>query len=190
MFIQHWLQFWKFNFQLPGRIQLFSIQIWWVLFISSWNFLTPDPENILPDQLQLLTHPLLQFQISHHILFKNWALANMIGCFCKSWKYMKILVPDMYIANPMSEFNSDGTGCCTNIVSTLLLLGICSLNALLAHYIAVNTSHRSFGYYKPWHTSPHCIRLGYLEKVRKAHFLLLLISRISSHSIVPIWVFS
>jgi hypothetical protein len=37
----------------------------------------------------------------------------------------------------------------TNIVSTLLLLGIHSLNVLLAHYIAVNTSHRSFGYYKP-----------------------------------------
>jgi hypothetical protein len=31
----------------------------------------------------------------------------------------------------------------TNIVSTLLLLGIRSLNALLAHSIAVNTSYRS-----------------------------------------------
>jgi hypothetical protein len=38
--------------------------------------------------------------------------------------------------------------CWTNIVSTLLLLGIYSLNVLLAHYIAVNTSHRSYGYYK------------------------------------------
>jgi hypothetical protein len=34
-------------------------------------------------------------------------------------------------------------GCWTNIVSTLLLLGIRSLNALLAHSIAVNTSYRS-----------------------------------------------
>jgi hypothetical protein len=33
--------------------------------------------------------------------------------------------------------------CWTNIVSTLLLLGIRSLNALLAHSIAVNTSYRS-----------------------------------------------
>jgi hypothetical protein len=49
--------------------------------------------------------------------------------------------------------------CWTNIVSTSLLLGIRSLNALLAHSIAVNTSHRSYGYYKPGHTSPHCIRL-------------------------------
>jgi hypothetical protein len=32
----------------------------------------------------------------------------------------------------------------------------------------------------------HCILLGYSEKVRKVHFLLLLISRISSHSIVLI----
>jgi hypothetical protein len=80
----------------------------------------------------------------------------------------------------------------TNIVSTLLLLGICSLNVLLAHSIAVNTSHRSYGYYKPGHTSPRCIRLGYLEKARKAHFLPLFISRISSHSIVsqPISSFS
>jgi hypothetical protein len=46
-----------------------------------------------------------------------------------------------------------------NIVSTLLRLGICSLTLLLAHYIAVNTSHRSFGYYKPRQTNPHCIRL-------------------------------
>jgi hypothetical protein len=68
-------------------------------------------------------------------------------------------------------------GCCwTNVISTLLLLGIRSLNVLLAHSIEVNTSHRSYGYYKPGHTSPHCIRLGYLEKVRKAHFLPLLIS--------------
>jgi hypothetical protein len=37
---------------------------------------------------------------------------------------------------------------------TLLLLGIRSLNILLAHSIAVNTSYRSFGYYKPGHTSP------------------------------------
>jgi hypothetical protein len=44
--------------------------------------------------------------------------------------------------------------CWTNIVSTLLLLGFRSLNVLLAHSIAVNTSHRSFGYYKPGHTSP------------------------------------
>jgi hypothetical protein len=29
-----------------------------------------------------------------------------------------------------------------------------SLNVLLAHSIAVNTSHRSYGYYKPGHTSP------------------------------------
>jgi uncharacterized membrane protein len=36
-----------------------------------------------------------------------------------------------------------GTGCWTNIVSTLLLLGIRSLNALLTHSIAVNTSYRS-----------------------------------------------
>jgi hypothetical protein len=56
----------------------------------------------------------------------------------------------------------------------------------LAYSIAVNTGHRSFGYYKPGHTNPPCIRLRYSEKVRKAHFLLLLISRISSHSIVPI----
>jgi hypothetical protein len=28
----------------------------------------------------------------------------------------------------------------------------------LAYLIAVNTSHISFGYYKPGHTSPHCIR--------------------------------
>jgi hypothetical protein len=84
------------------------------------------------------------------------------------------------------------TSCCcwTNIISTLLLLGICSLIVLLAYSRAVNTSHRWFGYYKPGHTSPHCIVLGYLEKVRKAHFLLLLISRISSHSIVPILLFS
>jgi hypothetical protein len=34
-------------------------------------------------------------------------------------------------------------GCWTNIVSTLLILGIRSLNALLAHSIAVNTSYRS-----------------------------------------------
>ena len=46
------------------------------------------------------------------------------------------------------------SACWTNNVSTLLLLGICSLNVLLAHSIAVNTSHRSFGYYKPRHTSP------------------------------------
>jgi hypothetical protein len=35
------------------------------------------------------------------------------------------------------------TCCWTNIVSTLLLLAIRSLNALLAHSIAVNTSYRS-----------------------------------------------
>jgi hypothetical protein len=83
-----------------------------------------------------------------------------------------------------------GGTCKQQFVSTLLLLGILSLNVLLAHSIAVNTSHRSFGYYKPGRTSPHCIRFSYSEKVRKAHFLLLLISRISSHSIVPIRVFS
>jgi hypothetical protein len=54
------------------------------------------------------------------------------------------------------------TICWTNIVYTLLLLDICSLNVLLAHSIAVNTSCRSFGYYKPGHTSPHCIRLDSL----------------------------
>jgi hypothetical protein len=52
------------------------------------------------------------------------------------------------------EVVSKDTGCWTNIVSTLLLLGIHSLNVLLAHSIAVNTSHRLFGYYKPGHTSP------------------------------------
>jgi hypothetical protein len=54
--------------------------------------------------------------------------------------------------------------CWTNIVSTLLLLGIRSLNVLLAHSIAVNTSHRSFGYYKPGHTSPHCIRFSVIRR--------------------------
>jgi hypothetical protein len=49
--------------------------------------------------------------------------------------------------------------CWTDIVSTLLLLDICSLNVLLAHSIAVNTSYRSFGYYKPGQTNPPCIRL-------------------------------
>jgi hypothetical protein len=54
----------------------------------------------------------------------------------------------------ISIFSLQDGYCWTNIVSTLLLLGIRSLNALLAHSIAVNTSHRSFGYYKPRHTSP------------------------------------
>jgi hypothetical protein len=86
---------------------------------------------------------------------------------------------------PDSDGIDKGKICWMNIVSTLLLLGICSLNVLLlAHSVAVNTSHRSYGYYKPGHTSPRCIRSGYLEKVRKAHFLPLFISRISSHSIV------
>jgi hypothetical protein len=47
--------------------------------------------------------------------------------------------------------------CWTNIVSTQLLLGICSLKILLAHSIAVNTSSITIGYYIPRHTSPHCI---------------------------------
>jgi hypothetical protein len=59
----------------------------------------------------------------------------------------------------MSARSKESTKCWTNIVSTLLLLGICSLNVLLAHSIAVNTRHRSYGYYKPGHTNPHCIRL-------------------------------
>jgi hypothetical protein len=42
-----------------------------------------------------------------------------------------------------SRFWVEDHGCWTNIVSTLLLLGIRSLNALLAHSIAVNTSYRS-----------------------------------------------
>jgi hypothetical protein len=61
----------------------------------------------------------------------------------------------------------------------------------LAYLIAVNTSYRSsLGTTDPGIQASCCIRLGYLEKVRKAHFLLLLTSRISSHSIVPIRVFS
>jgi hypothetical protein len=61
----------------------------------------------------------------------------------------------------------------------------------LAYPIAVNTSYRSsLGTTDPGIQAPCCIRLGYSEKVRKAHVLLLLISRISSHSIVPIRVFS
>jgi hypothetical protein len=81
--------------------------------------------------------------------------------------------------------------CWTNIVSTLLLLGIRSLNALLAHYIAVNTSYRSSLVLHTWAYKPLVVLdLAYSEKVRKAHFLLRLISRISSHSIVPIRVFS
>jgi hypothetical protein len=57
----------------------------------------------------------------------------------------------------------------------------------LTYLIAVNTSYRSsLGTTDPGIQAPRCIRLGYLEKVRKAHFLLLLISRISYHSIVPI----
>jgi hypothetical protein len=54
-------------------------------------------------------------------------------------------------------------GCWTNTVSTLLLLGIHSLNVLLAHSIAVNTGHRSYRYYKPGHTSPHCIILDWIR---------------------------
>jgi hypothetical protein len=85
----------------------------------------------------------------------------------------------------------NGNYCWTNIVSTLLLLGIRSLNALLAHSIAVKTSYRSsLGITNPDIQAPCCIRFGYSEKVRKAHFLLLLINRISSQSIVPIQVFS
>jgi hypothetical protein len=52
-----------------------------------------------------------------------------------------------------------GQVCWTNIVSALLLLGIRSLNALLAHSIAVNTSYRSSlvlhtWAYKPLHLKP------------------------------------
>jgi hypothetical protein len=48
----------------------------------------------------------------------------------------------------------EGNGCWTNIVSTLLLLGIRSLNALLAHYIAVNTSYRSSLVLHTWAYKP------------------------------------
>jgi hypothetical protein len=47
--------------------------------------------------------------------------------------------------------------CWTNIVSKLIQLGIHSLNLLLAHSIAVNTSHRLYGYYKPSFCVPECV---------------------------------
>jgi hypothetical protein len=47
-----------------------------------------------------------------------------------------------------------GQCCWTNIVSTLLLLGIHSLNALLAHYIEVNTSYRSSLVLHTWAYKP------------------------------------
>jgi hypothetical protein len=62
-------------------------------------------------------------------------------------------------------------------------LALVVLILLLAHYIAVNTSYRSYGYNKPGHTSRHYIKLGYSEKVRNTHFLLQFVSRSSSHSI-------
>jgi hypothetical protein len=65
--------------------------------------------------------------------------------------------------------------CWRNIVSTLLLHGIHSLDILLAHCIAVNISYITIGSYRPGHTGPHCIISGYLEKVMKAHFLFLLL---------------
>jgi hypothetical protein len=46
------------------------------------------------------------------------------------------------------------TGCWTNIVSTLLLLGIRSLNALLAHSIAVNTGYISSLVLHTWAYKP------------------------------------
>jgi hypothetical protein len=55
---------------------------------------------------------------------------------------------------------------------------------------AICVGQTSLGTTDPGIQAPCCIRLGYLEKVRKTHFLLLLIGRISSHSIVPIQVFS
>jgi hypothetical protein len=60
----------------------------------------------------------------------------------------------------------------------------------LAYLIAVNTSYRSsLGTTDPAYNPLVALDFDYSEKVRKAHFLLLLISRISSHSIVPIRVF-
>jgi hypothetical protein len=91
-----------------------------------------------------------------------------------------------------TKFPSNHGSCWTNIVSTLLLLGIRSLN-ILAHSIAVNTSYRSLlgtTYLGIQALIALDSGFSYSEKVRKAHFLLLLISRISSHSIVPIRVFS
>jgi hypothetical protein len=55
-----------------------------------------------------------------------------------------IQVPSINIDKERSTTNVEQTNkCWIHIVSTLLLLGICSLNVLLAHSIAVNTSPRS-----------------------------------------------
>jgi hypothetical protein len=58
----------------------------------------------------------------------------------------------------MTSSNNVETNCWTNTVSTLLLLGNHSLNVLLAHSIAVNTSHRSYGITNLGIQAPHCIR--------------------------------
>jgi hypothetical protein len=63
------------------------------------------------------------------------------------------------LSGPLRMYSEKGHERWTNIVSTLSLLGIRSLNVLLEHSIAVNISHGSYGYYKPGLTSPHCIRL-------------------------------
>jgi hypothetical protein len=59
-----------------------------------------------------------------------------------------------YVSPPHVILTSDVDWCWTNIVSTLLLLGIRSLNALLAHSIAVNTSYRSSLVLHTWAYKP------------------------------------
>jgi hypothetical protein len=97
-----------------------------------------------------------------------------------SWEYSS----EAPVAGLMSELADQQVGRTLSLHYYYLAFVVLTY---LAYLIAVNTSYRSsLGTTDPGIQAPCCIRLGYLEKVRKAHFLFLLISRISSHSIVRI----
>jgi hypothetical protein len=97
-----------------------------------------------------------------------------------------------FLGSILRVYSGHSCNSCTNIICNYLALVVLtsahlhctSSYSTLLH--PVGASYRTLlGY-----ASPLSIWIGFSEKVRKAHFLLLLISRISSHLIVPIQVFS